>query len=250
MVIFLCNLCIFVRLQNFGDQLFIYPKQYYNELYYKVAPLYKHRHIKCMTRTWTMNTRKHRLTATSGNTKWQSIYHKNSQAIMHVTWVNSLSHLKHSASKKRFRTWNIQLAKRNSTSMDHAMQKHIFRHMLTAKALISLVICAFWAGPSLSANRIIGFWMYEWRAKAQILLCTCAGWSEPAHVQRHFLLDMTHLPMSKKTSIARKPMACLPWLIKTHFWVPSKFFRLLRKQIFREIFLFHHEIVCCVYSLE
>ena len=24
----------------------------------------------------------------------------------------------------------------------------------------------------------------------------------------------------------------------------------LRKQIFREIFLFYHEIVCCVYSLE
>ena len=28
-----------------------------------------------------------------------------------------------------------------------------------------------------------------------------------------------------RTSIARTPMARLPWLIRTHFWVPTKFFR-------------------------
>ena len=29
----------------------------------------------------------------------------------------------------------------------------------------------------------------------------------------------------RRTSIARTPMARLPWLIRTHFWLPSKFFR-------------------------
>ena len=28
-----------------------------------------------------------------------------------------------------------------------------------------------------------------------------------------------------RTSMARTPMAPLPWLIRTHFWVPTKFFR-------------------------
>ena len=53
-----------------------------------------------------------------------------------------------------------------------------------------------------------------------------------------------------RTSIARTPMARLPWLIQTRFWTPMKFCRKLKKRIFKEIFLFNHEIVCCVYSLE
>ena len=60
-----------------------------------------------------------------------------------------------------------------------------------------------------------------------------------------------------RTSIARTPMACLPWLIRTQFWVPTKFFRYPpphlphpKKQIPREIFLFYHENVCCMYSSE
>ena len=32
-----------------------------------------------------------------------------------------------------------------------------------------------------------------------------------------------------QTSIARTPMARLPWLIRTRFWVPTKFFRQLKK---------------------
>ena len=44
--------------------------------------------------------------------------------------------------------------------------------------------------PSLSANRIIGFRrMYEWRAKARMILLACAGLSKSAHfahVRRHF----------------------------------------------------------------
>ena len=47
-----------------------------------------------------------------------------------------------------------------------------------------------WSEPSLSSNRSIGHYkMYEWRAKARMILCACAGWSESAdfvHVRRHF----------------------------------------------------------------
>ena len=68
--------------------------------------------------------------------------------------------------------------------------ENIFRHMQTAKDHISLHFHSVWLGLSLFANRIIGYKrLYEWRAKAQILLCTCAGWSESAHfvhVWRHF----------------------------------------------------------------
>ena len=45
-------------------------------------------------------------------------------------------------------------------------------------------------------------------------------------------------------------MARLPWLIRTRFDTLRNSSDSIRKQIFREIFLFHHEIVCCVYSLE
>ena len=46
-----------------------------------------------------------------------------------------------------------------------------------------------------------------------------------------------------QTSIARTPMACLPWLIRTHFESLRNTSASSRKQIFREIFLFYHEIV-------
>ena len=52
------------------------------------------------------------------------------------------------------------------------------------------------------------------------------------------------------TLIGRTPMVRLPWLIRTRFCVNMKFFRWLKKQIFREIFLLYHEIVCFIYSLE
>ena len=55
-------------------------------------------------------------------------------------------------------------------------KKMIFGHMQTAKAQISLHICTFWSGPSLSTNRLFGYYrMYEWRAAAGMILCTCAG---------------------------------------------------------------------------
>ena len=63
-------------------------------------------------------------------------------------------------------------------SMGRAMRKRVFGHMRTAKAQISLRIRAVWSGPSLSANRIIGYYeMYEWRAKAPDDISACARWS-------------------------------------------------------------------------
>ena len=51
--------------------------------------------------------------------------------------------------------------------------------------------------------------------------------------------------------MAQTWMARLPWMIRTLFSVPTKFFQQLKKQIFNDFFfLFYHGIVCCVYSLE
>ena len=56
-----------------------------------------------------------------------------------------------------------------------------------------------------------------------------------------------------KTSITQTPMTHIPWLIRTCFWVPRKFFWQLRKKIFRDIsgsFPILSENVCCAYLLE
>ena len=47
------------------------------------------------------------------------------------------------------------------------MRKRVLGHMRTAKAQVRLRICAVWFGPSLSANRIIGYWILQngWREK-------------------------------------------------------------------------------------
>ena len=43
----------------------------------------------------------------------------------------------------------------------------------------------------------------------------------------------------------------LPWIIRTLFSVPTKFFQQLKKtNTYGFFFLFYHVIVCCVYSLE
>ena len=39
-----------------------------------------------------------------------------------------------------------------------AIRKRVFRHTRTVKVKISLRIGAFWSGPSLSANNIIGYY--------------------------------------------------------------------------------------------
>ena len=74
-------------------------------------------------------------------------------------------------------------------TVGRATQKRVSGHMRTAKAL-RLRGWAVLIETSLSANRIIeNYGMYEWRAKARIILCACAGWSESAHfadVRRYF----------------------------------------------------------------
>ena len=50
-----------------------------------------------------------------------------------------------------------------------------------------------------------------------------------------------------RTSIARTPMAHLPWLIRTRFLIPTKFFRWLKETNIKGIVLLYHEIVCCEY---
>ena len=60
--------------------------------------------------------------------------------------------------------------------------------MQTAKAQISLRMHAVWAGPSLSAIRIIWHVRMYVRENVWMILCTCAGWSESAyfaHLRRH-----------------------------------------------------------------
>ena len=58
------------------------------------------------------------------------------------------------------------------------MGKHVFEHMWSAKAQISLHICTVWSRPSLYANRIMGYYrMYHWRTKVVIRLCACIGWT-------------------------------------------------------------------------
>ena len=66
--------------------------------------------------------------------------------------------------------------------MGQAMRKRVIEYMWTVKAQISLCICVGWSGPSLSTNRIIGYYrMYEQRTKARMILCACAGWCESMH---------------------------------------------------------------------
>ena len=56
------------------------------------------------------------------------------------------------------------------------------------KAQISLCICTVWSGPSLSTNRIIGYYrMYKWRAKARMIFCMFKDTS---------LLDAAHILIS------------------------------------------------------
>ena len=67
-------------------------------------------------------------------------------------------------------------------SASRAMRKCDFGHMRTGMAQFSLRIRAVWSWPSVFANRTTDYYrMYEWRAKATMILCGCAGLSESAH---------------------------------------------------------------------
>ena len=61
-----------------------------------------------------------------------------------------------SSCKKKWRNINITI--QACDYMSRAMQKSVFGHMQTAKAQISLHICAVWPGPLLSESRIIGYY--------------------------------------------------------------------------------------------
>ena len=84
--------------------------------------------------------------------------------------------------QKQKHFWQVQPSRQH-----HA---HVFGQMWTAKAQISLHICPFLSGPSLSTSRIIVHYkMFQWRANTQKRLCTCTGWCELAH----FAHDLRHL---------------------------------------------------------
>ena len=70
--------------------------------------------------------------------------------------------------------------------MSRVLRKQVFGHMRKVKAQIIAVRSRL----SLSANRIIGYYrMYEWRAKARMILCARAGWYESTH----FAHDRRHI---------------------------------------------------------
>ena len=79
----------------------------------------------------------------------------------------------------------------------------------------------------------------------------CTSWKYRACADRYANL----LSMYSITSMTRTPMTPLQWLgwFELVFESLGNSFDSSRKQIFRdiiELFLFYHEIVCCVYSLE
>ena len=88
-------------------------------------------------------------------------------------------------------------------------------HMWTAKVLISLSIHVVWSAHSLSPNRIIGYYrMYDWRAKVQMRLCTCPGWSEYVHfvhVWRHIFAR--HSPIITRVIIALSGAMIFPTFV-------------------------------------
>ena len=60
--------------------------------------------------------------------------------------------------------------------VSRAVRKRVFLHTRIAKAQIKLRIRAAWSGPSLSANRNIGYYrMFQWKVTARMRLCACAG---------------------------------------------------------------------------
>ena len=60
--------------------------------------------------------------------------------------------------------------------LDCTMRKRVFGYMRTAKAQISLCICTVRSGSSQSSSTIMDHCrMYQWRANAQMRLCTCKG---------------------------------------------------------------------------
>ena len=54
-------------------------------------------------------------------------------------------------------------------------------HHAKNESLGNQSIYTVWSGPSLSINRIVGYYrMCDWRAKT-LILCACAGWPKSVH---------------------------------------------------------------------
>ena len=78
--------------------------------------------------------------------------------------------------------------------MGLAMQKHVFGHIRTAKAQISLRIRADWSGLFLSGIRSsLHYRNYQWRANVRMKLCACAGW---IWICIFYACSKTHFPLA------------------------------------------------------
>ena len=102
-----------------------------------------------------------------------------------------------------------------------AKRKCAFGQIRKAKAQISLRIRAVCSGPSLSADRIIGYYRTdEWRFYAQLILCACAGWFEAAHfahARRCFTLDAAQFEMSERALMNVSLKMKAPEVLKHEF---------------------------------
>ena len=97
--------------------------------------------------------------------------------------------------------------------------------MRTAKAQISLRIHAVRSGSLSAINRITGSSrMYEWRAKARMIFCACAGWSESARYSKELgqyfcIYCINSLP--NLSTIWTSPFVC-PLMRLKHCWMSDK----------------------------
>ena len=82
--------------------------------------------------------------------------------------------------------------------MGDTMRKHVIGHVWTAKANISLRICAVWSGPSLSSNN---HWILQnvcKKTKGQdetLHMCRMIWICAFAHVRKHFCLTCNLIKM-------------------------------------------------------
>ena len=135
--------------------------------------------------------------------------------------------------------------------MGRNIRKRPFWHMRPTKVQISL--------PFVGRMKKLAFLLSKMcPVKVLIRLCECAGWSESslvAHIERYvfwrcdsntkfranqyvmllmFAQDACLMTLELfycRTSMAWTSMARLPWLNRTHFWVPTEFSRYLEKHI-------------------
>ena len=87
--------------------------------------------------------------------------------------------------------WNLFCRKMRIISENWATPcENVLSGICGQRSLRSACSSAGWPGSCQSTIRIIWYYgKYEWRAKAKVILCACAVWSESArlvHVWKHF----------------------------------------------------------------